>query len=227
MVELAADIVFAVDIVLTFFKAHTDNPTLKKNALEYIKGFFIFDLASCMPGLCTLESRRVYYVKLVRLVHWQRFFATLNIIFEKVLVSCLGYHRQKIQDIVEFVKLLIFVLYATHNMACIWVFIGNQGPQYWMALEGFKIEDGIFVYIHAFYFVMTTVTTVGYGDIGGTQTSEYLFCMAIEFVGLSFFSFLMGSINQLVSVSTSFDQIINQHLENLDIWLRKLEQSSP
>lgn len=73
---------------------------------------------------------------------------------------------------------------------------------------------------------MTTITTVGYGDISGNTLGEYIYCMFIEFVGLSFFSFQMGSVSHMLSGTTKFEQIINEHLENLDLWLRKLELSS-
>ena len=55
------------------------------------------------------------------------------------------------------------------------------------------------IYVNAFYFILTTITTVGYGDISGSTTNEYLFSMCVEFIGLTFFSFLTG-INFLVQV---------------------------
>jgi hypothetical protein len=36
------------------------------------------------------------------------------------------------------------------------------------------------IYITALYWVITTLTTVGYGDIKGLTYQEYLFTMAVE-----------------------------------------------
>jgi voltage-gated potassium channel len=55
------------------------------------------------------------------------------------------------------------------------------------------------IYISAFYFILTTITTVGYGDISGSTTNEILFSMFVEFVGLTFFSFLTGTISVMFS----------------------------
>lgn len=55
------------------------------------------------------------------------------------------------------------------------------------------------IYANAFYFILTTITTVGYGDITGTTTTEYMFSMGVEFIGLTFFSFLTGTISVMFS----------------------------
>lgn len=45
---------------------------------------------------------------------------------------------------------------------------------------------------------MVTLTTVGYGDIYGYTWQEYVFTMIVEFLGIAFFSFIMGSINNVL-----------------------------
>jgi hypothetical protein len=79
------------------------------------------------------------------------------------------------------------------------------------------------IYINAFYFILTTITTVGYGDISGSTTKEYLFSMSVEFVGLTFFSFLTGTISVMFSGDQSFESLINARMEELDLWLLRLE----
>jgi voltage-gated potassium channel len=59
-------------------------------------------------------------------------------------------------------------------------------------------KDDLVVYITSIYWVVTTLTTVGYGDFKGYQTTEYALQMVVEFIGIGIFSYLMGSINNLV-----------------------------
>jgi hypothetical protein len=80
------------------------------------------------------------------------------------------------------------------------------------------------IYVNAFYFILTTITTVGYGDITGSTTSELLFSMFVEFVGLTFFSYLTGTISVMFSGNQSFESLINARMEELDLWLNKLEK---
>ena len=88
-------------------------------------------------------------------------------------------------------------------MSCIWIVIGRNTAQNWVrANDGYSSdvkENWDEVYIDSFYFIMTTITTVGYGDMSYQTTGEIMYVMLCEFVGLCFFSFLMGSINSMLS----------------------------
>ena len=79
------------------------------------------------------------------------------------------------------------------------------------------------IYINSFYFMLQTITTVGYGDVNGGTTIELLYSMFVEFVGLTFFSFLTGTISVMFSGDQSFESLINGRMKELDLWLLKLE----
>ena len=81
------------------------------------------------------------------------------------------------------------------------------------------------MYITATYWVITTLTTVGYGDYKGYTDSEYIFQMVVEFIGIGIFSYLMGSINNLVSSDSTLNDIVEERNEEVELWLRQLEKS--
>ena len=150
-------------------------------------------------------------------------------------MSWLGYTRQKLGEYVDFVKLELSVILLTHIMACIWIQLGTLDQNGWVNVYiAEKIEETgneyivsydyvDSIYAKAFYFVLTTITTVGYGDITGNTTYEFLFSMIVEFVGLTFFSFLTGTISLMFSGDQSFESLINARMEQLDLWLLRLE----
>ena len=120
-------------------------------------------------------------------------------------------------------------------MAIIWIWIGTLDDNSWVdsfvneQKEIFnndsltRFDFAMEIYINAFYFILTTITTVGYGDISGSTTAEYLFSMCVEFIGLTFFSFLTGTISVMFSGDQSFESLINARMEELDLWLLRLE----
>lgn len=48
--------------------------------------------------------------------------------------------------------------------------------------------------------------------------------MVVEFIGIAFFSFLMGSINNILVQESKLQDIIDERIEDLDIWIRKLDK---
>ena len=65
---------------------------------------------------------------------------------------------------------------------------------------------------------------MGYGDQSVNTTDELLFIMCVEFVGLTFFSFLTGTISVMFSGDQSFESLINARMDQLDLWLLRLEK---
>ena len=45
--------------------------------------------------------------------------------------------------------------------------------------------------------MLTTITTVGYGDYTGVNTDEYLFTLVLEFTGVTFFSLMLFKTNEI------------------------------
>lgn len=58
-------------------------------------------------------------------------------------------------------------------------------------------------YVTSFYFIMTTFSTVGYGDISGTNNAEKIFCIIVMIVGVT--SFAAGT-STLTNLLQTFDQ---------------------
>ena len=98
--------------------------------------------------------------------------------------------------------------------------------QSWVYYFEFNTKQNHTQYIFAFYWIFEVITTVGYGDYSGNTPEEYIFSIVLEFMGLTFFSFLMGSINGIFNTSDNFDDLIEEKLDSLDMWIKKIEKSN-
>jgi hypothetical protein len=59
--------------------------------------------------------------------------------------------------------------------------------------------QGIDLYIMSVYFTLTTVCTVGYGDILATTEWERMYCIVLMLVGVSAFTFISGALSSIIS----------------------------
>jgi hypothetical protein len=112
-----------------------------------------------------------------------------------------------------------------HALACGWVLLGIVTEDSWVDLLGFREKGNDTLYITAIYWITMTLTTVGYGDVKGNSSDEYLYVMFVQFVGIMFFSFIMGSINSILAKDDYDAYDIYNLKERCDIWLNSLEKS--
>jgi len=122
---------------------------------------------------------------------------------------------------------MLAMLMVMHFISCAWICIGENVENSWIL----NPENGIgadkepqFKYVTSIYWVMATLTTVGYGDIKGYTSTEYGFTMGVEFVGILVFSIMMGFINEIFVGSDDEDEE-EASLEDVDVWLVKLDNS--
>ena len=132
------------------------------------------------------QNFRLYAFKLTRFVHTNRLFKLFGAIMNRFLISR-GYNIMKVRDYVDLVTLFFFVFFATHLLACFWCFLGRldyhlpQDEKFsWVNFNSFDEKDFASMYIFSIYFILQTLTTVGYGDHTGSTTNEYIFCMILE-----------------------------------------------
>lgn len=73
----------------------------------------------------------------------------------------------------------------------------------WITGSGFEDYGNYKLYNAAFYFTVTTMVTVGYGDITAKNLGERIFCIFLMFFGVFTFSFGTGII---ASIIQNYDQ---------------------
>jgi hypothetical protein len=121
---------------------------------------------------------------------------------------------------------MILVCYA---VACFWFWYVKQVDNLEYAQENFidgnvKLtdEEDSVKFIRTLYFVLTTVSTVGYGDYLPKNTYEFGVIALIMLIGVGFFAYVMGSFNSTIA---DYDELTsdNDVLSELNIWIEQLE----
>ncbi len=61
------------------------------------------------------------------------------------------------------------------------------------------------LYFITYYFVVSTITTVGYGDIYAFNSNEKIIIFFYQIIGVTFFSIFSGILSEIVNDSDKID----------------------
>lgn len=208
VVDYVVDAFFALDIVVTFFVAYLDKRTYllvdehSKIALRYMTTWLVLDVASAIPFqvLTLLVTGRLgrgltynllNMLRLWRLRRVSSLFARLekDVRFSYFWIRCL--------------KLLCVTLLAVHCAGCFYYLLAERyhdSSRTWIGanLPHFKEVTIWTRYIYCMYWSITTLTTVGYGDLHAQNVNEMVFNVFYMLFNLGLTAYLIGNMTNLV-----------------------------
>ncbi|CAL4947750.1 unnamed protein product [Urochloa decumbens] len=206
VVDLVVDAFFAVDIAVSFCVAYFDRSAnlfvddRRKIARRYLtRPWFAMDVASTVPfqiiyRLASGRTTGLGYLNLLRLWRLRRvskLFARL----EKDIRFNYFYTR--------LVKLIGVTLFALHSSACIFLWMAfhhRDKGQTWLGSQvpGFADRSVWVGYTYAVYWSITTLATVGYGDLHAVNPGEMAFATCYMLFNLGLTSYIIGNMTNLV-----------------------------
>ncbi|CAD8159647.1 unnamed protein product [Paramecium pentaurelia] len=205
------DIFFVIDMLLNFRLAYYENGKLeyrlKYIALNYLKLWFWIDVIAVLPfdlmiGNDSNQSTQI--LKFVRLFKFVKIIRLLRVLkLGRILIKIEETFsiEQTLQAMIQFLKITAMILCIAHWIACIWniiEFVDEQVELTWMTQYGIHDAPWEVKYITAFYFSITTMITVGYGDISPNTNLEMIFGIIVMVLSSGIFGFSMSSLNFII-----------------------------
>lgn len=158
--------------------------------------------------------------KLYKVIRMLRLIRLFKIIKER---NSLGKYMTEVLRIglgfERFIFMLIIYLILQHIIACIWIFTAKFDESskknwiYKMNLEDAPVSE---LYVSAFYFTVTTIVTVGYGDITAQNVAEKCLCTLLMLIGVIAFSFGTGALSSIISNYDSSQAKLQEKMQTLD-----------
>lgn len=123
--------------------------------------------------------------------------------FHKVLSTNIGVER--------LTTFFILLMIIGHVFTCLWILIATynydktmpEGERWsnennWIFVNDHDVEGHLVLYIQSFYFMVETITTVGYGDYSASNVAENIYLIVIMFAGVISFSYATGSLSSII-----------------------------
>lgn len=214
-IDYTIDILFGADVILNCFMAYLNNEEVlitNRWAIikTYMKTWMLFDVVSCIPFQLIFQSSgwgtllrlsklpRLYrLIKIVKLVRLIKVLKNRN----KVL-SCLECFSKLSVGMERLIYFTLCILVTCHLFACILYFVSrfnSDNVNNWVFKYGIDDLSLAEKYLASVYWTVTTLCTIGYGDVTPACDLERGVVIFIELAGVFFYSYTIGTITSLMA----------------------------
>ena len=242
--DVLIDSVFVTDIFINFRTAYYEDAVVvtqpRRIACNYMHGWFAIDVVSCLPvSYLTLlvdksddsnvgvkqSFKGVKVLRLMRLAKLGRMHKLVPIL-KRIDEKFEGLDLATTTSII--LSLIFAILIFSHWMGCVWIYVGRGQTRFsdnttavgWIQRQDFTpdVSPGT-VYLFSFYWAITTLTTVGYGDITAKTHSEIAISIFAELAGTLCFSVVMGTVSAMVTRKEVLTEAHEKHMLALKEYL--------
>jgi hypothetical protein len=265
-VDLACDILFAIDLAINFLTAKwviktqgreewnliSDLTELRAMYMFRVSGVFPVpqfwvDFAGVVPWqylecFPTIETT-VRLFRVIRLVKLTRLYRLMR------MLEQLRFAYPAAKFVISISQLVCVIMLVAHWMCCLWFIVGYT-PEGWVVrtdvasviedAEGLEpherllptayVQNSAEAYVGewlaSFYWAITTMTTIGYGDISAVTLVERLFSCITMMIGCCFFAWSTGLITSLITDTPYSVSRFNDTMDELNEFMSSRGLSS-
>ena len=237
IIHYLIDLIYICDLIISFFRGfyNYEMDIIKNNkkiVSNYLKKDFTSDLLEAIPIFSMIRifikyNNNIYsynsenLIKFITILLFIKPFKIFKIIRKKhnrALEDFYSYLSENfyLEQLAKFlIYFFIFFLFV-HLFVCLHIYFAFQSYPNWLIHTNI-INDSFFVkYITSFYFMITTMTTVGYGDIICISFIERIYHIILLVIGTLLYTFLVSKIGNYLR-DESHEQIkLNKDLNILE-----------
>ena len=206
---------------------------------NYIKTWFLMDLISCIPftiinyfafnvgndmnfyttnnniSSITKLQKFAKIARFFKVFKWTRIIRVLKITKSNNNANMFMKLEEVSNSVNRFLKFLFFFVILAHISACIWCFLGKflislGETKNWIFNQSMQDFENREIYVASIYFIITTIFSIGYGDIKAIHYYEKLYINVIMLVGCFVYSFAITSLSNILSKMDKKTEIFNK-----------------
>jgi voltage-gated potassium channel len=127
------------------------------------------------------------------------------------------HHEVQHANLLRLIFFLYWLLLAAHCLACGWLALDGQTK---FSSEAEAPTDGLTHYLRALYWCVTTLATVGYGDLTPTANAQLVYTMVVMFLGVVVYGYVIGNVTSLLANIDLAKRHYRENMERLGAFMR-------
>jgi len=139
---------------------------------------------------------------------------------------------------IRILRIMAIMGIVCHFMACVWVAAGRAadeaGKNSWLRQDikeysYLDTEGGAYVmkiYLGAFYFCFTTMTTIGYGDVHPYSNTERIVAICLQCFGGFMYAYVISSLTSIVTMEDANAKHTRERLDAVASYIQKMDLPS-
>uniref|UniRef100_A0A673AFX2 Voltage-gated delayed rectifier potassium channel KCNH4 n=1 Tax=Sphaeramia orbicularis TaxID=375764 RepID=A0A673AFX2_9TELE len=231
--DIAVEMLFIIDIILNFRTTYVSKSgqvvyEARSICIHYVTTWFFVDLVAALP----IDLLYAFNITVTSLVHLLK---TVRLLRLLRLLQRLDRYSQY-SAMVLTLLMSVFALLA-HWMACIWYIIGRKEIETdawaigWLHELGKRQETPYMnstvggpsvrsSYIAALYFTLSSLTSVGFGNVCANSDAEKIFSICIMLVGALMHALVFGNVTAIIQRMYSRRSLYHTRMKDLKDFIR-------
>ncbi len=186
--EVVLSLAFLTDVVLNFFTGYYVESRLVTDrgeiARRYLRTWFVPDLLASLPFFLLHGSGFAEWARLARTLRFLQLHRMLKLARVSTFLQQFQRRHAVNPGLFRLSYFVMLMMLASHSLACGWILIGGVGME----------ADAGTRYVKALYYTITTLATVGYGDIVPINNTQRVYAMVLMLLGVGSYSFVIGNL---------------------------------
>jgi len=233
--EIFISIFFIVDVCFNFNTAYAveDKWVIAHSRIveRYLKSWFWIDAPSSLPvELMTLFAHgdTNSHLSLLRFLRMFRLLRLLRLLKVDIYIARIEEMLEINLVALRILGMVMRLLFIVHLLGCFWFYVAwcaveaGENASWILAYEEGAAYDTSEVstqYLYSVYWALTTLTTVGYGDITPGNDLERAYCLFAMLVGAMMFGYMMSTIGSMVAAMDREAAIKEDRMDAVKEWM--------